>query len=150
MMNFRSIVLIIWIGLCTNSYPQKKITENPVPNKAQLAWQKAELGAVFHYDLHVFDNKKYRQTGSSGNRLNPITDYQIFNPEQLNTDQWIKAIKKAGFKFAILTATHETGFALYPSNVNPYSLKALKWRDGKGDIVGEFVNSCKKLSLIHI
>ena len=146
-MNFRSIILIIWIGLCTKAYPQKNNTENPVPNKAQLAWQKAELGAVFHYDLHVFDNKKYRQTGSNGNRLNPITDYQIFNPEQLNTDQWIKAIKKAGFKFAILTATHETGFALYPSNVNPYSLKALKWRDGKGDIVGDFVNSCKKYGI---
>ena len=146
-MNFRSIVLIIWIGLCTETYPQNNNTENPVPNKAQLAWQKAELGAVFHYDLHVFDNKKYRQTGSNGNRLNPINDYQIFNPEQLNTDQWIKAIKKAGFKFAILTATHETGFALYPSNVNPYSLKALNWRDGKGDIVGDFVNSCKKYGI---
>ena len=84
MMNFRSIVLIIWIGLCTNSYTQKKNTENPVPNKAQLAWQKAELGAVFHYDLHVFDNKKYRQRGSSGNRLNPITDYQIFNFEKFS------------------------------------------------------------------
>ena len=79
-MNFRSIVLIIRIGLCTNAYPQKN-TEKPVPNKAQLAWQKAELGAFFHYDFHVFDNKKYRLSGSSGNRLNTITDYKIFNSE---------------------------------------------------------------------
>ena len=76
---------------------------------------------------NTFDNKKYRQTGSSGNRINPVEDYQIFNPQELDTDQWIKTIKKAGFKFAIITATHETGFALYPSNVNPYSVKALKW-----------------------
>ena len=117
-MNFRTIVLTIYIGFHANAYPQKKNIENPLPNKAQLAWQKAELGAVFHYDLHVFDNKKYKQAGSSGNRLNPVKDYQIFNPKQLDTDQWIKAIKKAGFKFAILTATHETGFALYPSTVS--------------------------------
>lgn len=119
------------------------IKENkyPVPNKRQLAWQEAELGVVYHYDLHVFDGKKY---GQGGNRIDPIPDYQIFNPKNLDTDQWVKAAKDAGAKFAILTATHETGFALYQSNVNPYSLKAVKWREGKGDIVADFVASCKK------
>ncbi|MDL2256465.1 alpha-L-fucosidase, partial [Parabacteroides sp. OttesenSCG-928-K15] len=34
--------------------------------------------------------------------------------------------------------------ALYQSDVNPYCMKALKWRDGKGDIVRDFVNSCRK------
>lgn len=121
--------------------------EIPKPNPAQLAWQQAEMGAVFHYDLHVFDNKKYQQGGTSSNRIIPISDYQIFNPEHLDTDQWIKAAKDAGFKFAILTATHETGFALYQSEVNPYCLKAVKWQDGKGDIVRDFVNSCRKYGI---
>ncbi len=116
----------------------------PLPNRNQLAWQKAELGAVFHYDLHVFDNKKYRQ---AENRINPINDYQIFNPENLDTDQWIRAIKDAGFKFAILTATHETGFALYQSEVNPYCMKALNYKDGKGDLVQDFVESCRKYGI---
>lgn len=116
----------------------------PVPNARQLAWQQAELGAVFHYDLHVFDGEKY---GQSNNRIDPIMDYQIFNPEKLDTDQWIKAIKDAGFTFAILTATHETGFALYQSEVNPYSMKALKFQNGKGDIVRDFVNSCRKYGI---
>ncbi|GAB5552416.1 MAG: alpha-L-fucosidase [Saprospiraceae bacterium] len=119
----------------------------PKPNKAQLSWQEAELGAVFHYDLHVFDGAKYQQNGSAGNRTNPVLNYQSFYPKNLDTDQWISAIKDAGFKFAILTATHETGFALYQSEVNPYSLKAIKWRDGKGDIVRDFVNSCRKYGI---
>lgn len=114
------------------------------PNKRQLAWQKAELGAVFHYDLHVFDGKKY---GQGSNRITPIDDYQIFNPQQLDTDQWVKSIADAGFKFAIFTATHETGFAMYQSDVNPYSMKALKFQDGKGDVVRDFVNSCRKYNL---
>ena len=147
-MNFRGFILTLCMIFLTKAHTQKKLPVNPVPNKAQLAWQKAELGAVFHYDLHVFDNKNYRQTGTSGNRNNPIPDHQIFNPEQLDTDQWIKSIKKAGFKFAIITATHETGFALYPSNVNPYNVKALKWKDGKGDIVGDFINSCRKYGIL--
>ncbi len=46
--------------------------------------------------------------------------------------------------FAVLTAIHETGFALYQSDVNPYCMKALKWQDGKGDIVRDFVTFCRK------
>ncbi len=121
-----------------------KHKERPLPNPRQLAWQEAELGAVFHYDLHVFDGKKY---GQGGNRVTPVPDYQIFNPQHLDTDQWIKAIKEAGFTFAILTATHETGFALYQSDVNPYCMKALNYQDGKGDVVRDFVNSCRKYGI---
>jgi len=116
----------------------------PIPTQAQLDWQNAELVAVFHYDLHVFDGKAYKQ---AENRITPIQDYNIFNPVSLDTDQWVKAAKDAGFKIAILTATHETGFALYQSDVNPYSLKAVKWREGKGDIVRDFVNSCRKYGI---
>ena len=48
---------------------------------------------------------------------------------------------------AILTATHETGFGLWQSDANPYCLKAVKWRDGKGDIVRDFVASCRKYGI---
>ena len=122
------------------------IAENkvPLPNKRQLAWQEAELGVVFHYDLHVFDGIKY---GQGNNRIDPVEDYQIFNPQKLDTDQWVKAAKAAGAKFAILTATHETGFALFQSKVNPYSVKALDWKDGKGDVVADFVASCRKYGI---
>jgi len=116
----------------------------PLPNARQLAWQEAELGVVFHYDLHVFDGVKY---GQGGNRITPMPDYNIFNPESLDTDQWIRAARDAGARFAILTATHETGFALYQSDVNSYCLKAVRWRDGKGDVVREFVDSCRKYGL---
>jgi alpha-L-fucosidase len=116
----------------------------PVPNMRQLAWQQAEIGAIISYDLHVFDGKNYMQ---GKNRITPMDDYNIFNPKKLDTDQWIKAVKDAGYTFAILTATHETGFALYQSDVNPYCMKALKYQDGKGDIVRDFVNSCRKYGI---
>lgn len=121
-----------------------KQTKIPVPNKRQQAWQEAEMGAVFHYDLHVFDGIKY---GQGNNRIDPVNDYQIFNPKKLDTDQWVKAAKDAGFTFAIITATHETGFALYQSDINPYCMKALKFQDGKGDVVRDFVNSCRKYGI---
>ena len=119
-------------------------TSIPVPKPHQLKWHEAEMGAVFHYDLHVFDGIRY---GQGNNRINPIEDYNIFNPTALDTDQWIQAAKAAGCEFAILTATHETGFGLWQSDVNPYCLKAVKWRDGEGDIVRDFVNSCRKYGI---
>lgn len=117
---------------------------HPVPAPHQLKWHEAEMGVVFHYDLHVFDGLVY---GQGNNRINPVEDYNIFNPTQLDTDQWIQAAKAAGAKFAVLTATHETGFGLWQSDVNPYCLKAVKWRDGKGDVVRDFVNSCRKYGI---
>ena len=117
----------------------------PVPAARQLKWHESELGVVFHYDLHVFDGIRY---GQGNNRIEPIADYNIFNPTKLDTDQWVLAAKAAGARFAVLTATHETGFGLWQSDVNPYCLKAVKWRDGKGDIVRDFVNSCRKYGIM--
>lgn len=133
-----ALALLLWISGSAKAQGKQAV---PIPTQAQLDWQDAELVAVFHYDLHVFDGKKYNQRE---NRITPIADINIFNPQKLDTDQWIKAAKAAGCKIAILTATHETGFALYQSDVNPYSLKAVKWRAGKGDIVKDFVASCRK------
>lgn len=122
----------------------QQIAGRPVPAARQMKWHEAELGVVFHYDLHVFDGEAY---GQGGNRINPVEDYNIFNPASLDTDQWIMAAKAAGARFAVLTATHETGFGLWQSDVNPYCLKAVRWRDGRGDIVRDFVNSCRKYGI---
>ncbi|NND08476.1 MAG: alpha-L-fucosidase [Saprospiraceae bacterium] len=139
-MSIRLLVSISFLFISFLGYAQDP-AKVPIPTQAQLNWQNAEMAAVFHYDLHVFDGKKYNQRK---NRITPIEDYNIFNPKNLDTDQWVKAASDAGCKIAILTATHETGFALYQSDVNPYCLKAVNWRDGKGDVVKDFVKSCRK------
>ena len=137
----KSFIAFYLLLFSTVILAEDRVSKLPLPTEAQLCWQDAELVAVFHYDLHVFDGKKYNQ---AYNRITPIGDVNIFNPQQLDTDQWIRSVKAMGAKIAILTATHETGFALYQSDVNPYCLKAVKWKEGKGDLVRDFVNSCRK------
>ena len=127
-----------------SGYSQINVDQFPKPTAAQLAWQEAELGVLISYDLPVFQGKPYNQ---SQNRITPIADANTFNPVNLDTDQWIKAAKSAGARFAVLTVTHETGFALYQSDVNPYCMKAIRYKDGKGDIVRDFVNSCRKYDI---
>jgi alpha-L-fucosidase len=136
------IIAFLVLVLSNNAIGQKNI---PLPKANQLTWQDAELTALISYDLHVFDGKRYNQ---AFNRINPIADYTIFNPTKLDTDQWIRSVKDMGGKIAILTVTHETGFALYQSDVNPYSMKALTFQDGKGDIVRDFVASCRKYGVL--
>jgi alpha-L-fucosidase len=137
------IGLVLLLGFQSTAQTQSK--EMPLPTASQLSWSKSELGVLISYDLPVFQGKPYNQPK---NRIVPIPDYNSFNPEQLNTDQWILAAKSAGAKFAVLTVTHETGFAIYQSDVNPYCMKALKFQDGKGDVVKDFVNSCRKYGIM--
>ncbi|MEN8201503.1 MAG: alpha-L-fucosidase [Bacteroidota bacterium] len=137
------LIVFLFFGLLHSTAQQNPGI--PLPTKEQLIWQEAEIGVLISYDLHVFDKEKYNQ---HKNRITPIPDINIFNPQQLDTDQWIKSVKAAGAKFAVLTATHETGFALYQSDVNPYCMKALKYKEGKGDIVRDFVNSCRKYDIL--
>ncbi|MBI9018999.1 MAG: alpha-L-fucosidase [Phycisphaerae bacterium] len=118
----------------------------PVPKPVQLAWQNAEFGLVYHYDLHVFDGQDYNQPL---NRVTPIPleNIDMFNPVAYDMDQWIQTAVKAGARFAILTASHETGFRLWQSQVNPYCMKALQWQNGQGDIVRDFVDACHKYGI---
>ncbi|MFT7076154.1 MAG: alpha-L-fucosidase [Planctomycetota bacterium] len=113
----------------------------PRPRPAQLEWQQAEFGALISYELHTCGEGRYVQSEA---RVQPVADIQRFAPGQLDTDQWVRAAKAAGAQFAILTGSHETGFRLWQSDVNPYCLKALEWSDGERDIVGEFHASCLK------
>ena len=133
--------LLILITLCSTSFGFAQEINQPKPSAPQLAWQRAEVGVLISYDLPVFQGTPYNQ---AQNRITPFNNANIFNPTQLNTDQWIQAAKAGGAKFAVLTVTHETGFALYQSDANPYCMKAIKFQNGKGDIVRDFVYSCRK------
>ena len=124
--------------------PLKAADRLPRPSVAQLAWQEAELGVLISYELHTFGEGRYDQRKA---RVTAIDDIDRFNPSKLDTDQWIRAVRDAGARFAILTASHESGFRLWQSEVNPYCLKAVKWGDHRRDIVREFKASCEKYGI---
>lgn len=112
-----------------------------VPDKVQREWANAEIGVIIHFDMPVFRPEYiWRNFGTH-------PDPSVFNPTQLDTDQWIEAAKKLGAKYAVLVAKHCSGFSLWPTEAHEYSVKHSPWKDGKGDIVGDFVKSCRKYGL---
>lgn len=143
-MPYRKIIFLLPLFFLQCAWAQQQTKVLPLPTPSQLRWQQAEMGVLISYDLPVFLGRTYNQ---AVNRITPIPDANIFNPDALDTDQWIRAAAAAGARFAVLTVTHETGFALYQSDVNPYCMKAIRFQDGKGDVVRNFINSCRKYGL---
>jgi len=114
-----------------------------LPTKQHLAWHEAEMGILIHYDITIFE-PGYDFRKSRGYVPPP----EKFNPTQLDTDQWIKTAADAGAKYAVLVVKHCSGFALWPTKAYPYSVASSPWRDGKGDILKDFIESCKKYNIL--
>lgn len=110
------------------------------PNAGQLAFMDWEYGVFFHFGIRSF----FLGHKDWDNRPMPA---EAFNPEQLDCEQWIRTIKDAGATYAILVCKHHDGFANWPSRYTDYSVAATPWKDGKGDVVREYVNACRKYGL---
>lgn len=116
--------------------------EFPRPTPVQMRWQDYEIGALFSFDLTTF-----RQDGADHCRDHPLMDPEIFRPEALDTDQWVEAASSAGVRYALLTASHESGFMNWQSDLYPYGLRHIGWRQGRADLVESFIQSCRKFSI---
>ncbi|MFQ8804577.1 MAG: alpha-L-fucosidase [Alistipes indistinctus] len=56
----------------------------------------------------------------------------------------MEAAKSLGAKYAVLTARHEDGFCLWPTKTTEYCVRNSPWKNGRGDVVKEFVEACRR------
>ena len=132
-------VLIITILFCVFTVNAKKNEiQLAKPSPEQLAFMDMEIGAFIHYGLNVYTGQEH------GDGFEPASK---FNPTDLDVEQWAQTAKAMGAKFACLTVRHEGGFCLWPTKTTEYSIANSPYKNGKGDLMKEFADACRKYDL---
>ncbi|HTJ29014.1 MAG TPA: alpha-L-fucosidase [Acidobacteriaceae bacterium] len=118
------------------SFAQNFSEVKPAPE--QVAWQDLEFGVIIHFSTNTFLDREWGDG---------TADPNVFNPTNFDPDQWMQAIKASGAKYVVMVAKHHDGFCLWPTEQTKYSIKASKWKDGKGDVVGDVARAARKYGL---
>ena len=131
------LIAFVILSACAQDVPPPE-PYGAIPSKRQLSWHDMETYAFLHFTVNTFTDKEW------GFGDEPES---VFNPTDFDADQIIGTLAKAGFKGAIITAKHHDGFCLWPSKYTEHSVKNSPWMDGKGDVVREIANACKKYGI---
>ena len=110
----------------------------PIPEPPQLAWQELQYYGFVHFNMNTFSDREWGFGDEQPSQ---------FAPTALDARQWARVAKEAGMKGLIITAKHHDGFVLWPSAYTAHSVKNSPWRDGKGDLIREFVDACREYGL---
>ena len=109
-----------------------------VPSVRQLKHQQLEFYGFIHFTVNTFTDKEWGDGTESP---------EIFNPARLDAGQWARAAKDAGMRGLILTCKHHDGFCLWPSRYTSPSVALSPYKDGRGDVVREVSDACRKEGL---
>jgi alpha-L-fucosidase len=110
----------------------------PIPEARQIAWQDLQYYGFVHFNMNTFSDREWGFGDEKPSQ---------FAPSALDARQWARVAKEAGMKGLIITAKHHDGFVLWPSAYTEHSVKKSPWRDGKGDLIREFVDACREYGL---
>jgi alpha-L-fucosidase len=108
------------------------------PSEVQYKWHEQERLMFVHFAPTTWTEKEQNDHSVPLERI---------NPEKLNTDQWCQAAIAWGAKQIIFVAKHSGGFCWWQTETTDYGIRNTPYKNGKGDVLREISESCKKYGL---
>ncbi|SDL76825.1 alpha-L-fucosidase [Siphonobacter aquaeclarae] len=106
-----------------------------LPSARQLKWHDTEMYCIVHFTPTTFEDKEWGYGDA---------DPKTFNPSNFDAEQIIRSAKAGGFRGIVCVAKHHDGFCLWPTKTTDYNISKSPFRNGKGDMVRELEQACRK------
>ncbi len=131
----RIAIACVLLTVCASS--AQNVTDVK-PSPQQVAWQDLEIGAIIHFGPNTFMDREWGDG---------TADPSVFNPTNVDPEQWMQAAKAAGIKYVVFVAKHHDGFCLWPTEKTQYSIRSSPWKAGQGDLVHDVAAAARKYGL---
>ena len=109
------------------------------PSANQYAWHEQERTLFVCLGVATWEGTEYDADGK--------TDLTKLNPEKFDANQLCAAAQSWGAKLLLLVCKHVGGFCRWPTGTTPYNISNTPWKGGKGNMVKEVADACRKHGL---
>jgi alpha-L-fucosidase len=109
------------------------------PTPGQIEWADMELEMFVHFGVATWKGQEYDENGKM--------DLSKMNPAGFDAEQICQAAKSWDAKQVILVCKHVGGFCWWPTETTDYCVRSIPWKDGKGNLVKEVADACRRHGL---
>ena len=124
--------------LFSNHWNFSAAAELARPSAVQYAWHEQERIQFVCLDPCTWQGREY------DNHTTRLSDMKL---EKLDVEQWLDAADRWGAREILLVCKHTGGFCWWPTATTDYSVKGIPWKNGKGNLVKDLADACRRRGL---
>lgn len=142
-----SLLLSLLLASFTNGVSAQTTTELPISEKMEW-FDDAKLGIFIHWGIYAVDglSESWSFFNNYTSHENYLKQLNGFTAENYQPQDWVKLIKEAGAKYAVITSKHHDGVSLWDSQAAE-ALTTVRHTAAKRDVLTPFIEELKKTGL---